>query len=30
VYEGGDSLKIQATSTDLTSDISVLEIKQQQ
>lgn len=30
VYEGGDSLKIQASSTDLTSDISVLEVKQQQ
>ena len=30
VYEAGDSLKIQASTTDLTSDISVLEVKQQQ
>ena len=30
VYEAGDSLKIQADSTNLTSDISVLEVKQQQ
>ena len=29
-YEAGDSLKIQASTTDLCSDISVLEVKQQQ